>query len=629
MMNVTVDSPTFTSEGQASMLAAPQKSADGESYTLTNEDREKSRWLFGLLAKAKAWKNACGFSEAAENWDFWNSRQWAKQRAASLHMAVVNQIYSVVETFVGHVSDNIPDQIVRPRRQQHIPTSQVVTKLVKWADDVNDFHAEIELPTRSAVVTGFGVWRIDWDVTRDGYRGEPSYTFVDEGNFFASPWTKRPDLKDAEYCLEARNVPINYVRQTWERGKCVAPGVWDGTLTSLQVSQKDGRSHFSDYAAFTTTDGAYTQVTTGMSVAQKNKDLVTLIEAWVRQEDGTIRYVVCANGVILEDGPSPYEDQERMPYVVFNAIRRKDTVYGRSLVAVLKPLQKIINDFMSYLLDQQKYESDSPLVVDVENLEEAGNITNAAGSLYVNVSQRGPGYSLLTKPGANMKGLEIVETAIRYIRDISGNVDILRGEHPAGVTTLGAMEILRDEANVLVQKMMKQIMRAVKAKTELVIWRLKQFMTDERSVRITKPGNRTEFMTVNQRVGMTPDGNWELENEIPDDFEADVDFSPQPPGGTQAKVERAMALINTMAEDGKPLVDRQWVLEYLDEDQDMVDALMKRLEEQKAQDAQMAAAQAGAAGGGAPVGAMPPTGNDMLDDQGLEQRFLDLMAGSV
>ena len=160
-------------------------------------------------------------------------------------------------------------------------------------------------------------------------------------------------------------------------------------------------------------------------------------------------------------------------------------------------------------------------------------------------------------------------------------------------------------------------------------------MKDERTLRISGRRGQEEFITLNQREGMGADGEWQRSNVIPDDFEADMDFTPQPPGGSQARFERAMALIGTPAEDGKPLVDRQWVLEAIEEDQERIDGLMERLGQ--AQEAEQEAAEEQAAAqaeeqaaatpgpGGVPAPVQPKA--DDLDREGLLQRAAQIFSG--
>lgn len=578
---------------------------------LTESDRAKAEKIWGYYQKAKKWKMQCGADRWAKWWDFWRGRQWEKRRAQGFSMKVINETYSATETFVGNVWDEIPESTVMARKLEDKPTAEMFSKLINWTHDINEQDTELELPVRSAVVTGTGIRRVEWDWTMDGKRGAPRLIFVDESHIFFAPHTRK--AQNSSYVIEAQNVPKSEVAARWpERGPSVPGGVWDGTLTPLY----GGSGTFStagsgDTASFTIPDGTATQQSNS-TLKKTDKDLVTLMEVWIRQEDGTLRYIVCANGMILQDGPSPYQD-EKYPYSVYNVIRNKDSVYGISLVEMLESMQTELNEIHSYALDQQKYESDSPLVINIANAQEGKQFNNAPGNVYWDKSPNGQGYYTLNKPGANPKWFDMEERLRQKIRDISGGVDILHGEMPAQVTTLGGAEIIKQQANVIVGKMTKHVKAAVRNEDIMILDRMVQFFKDERIVRVSGHGGKSEYITVNERTNLDENGEWGRKNSIPDDFESDVDFSPMPPGGFQAKFERAMALLQG------GVVDGQYVLEEIDEDETKVEALMQRMA--AAQKAQMQAELA--AKGQAP----PP--QEEQDPSQMSEQLMNMLSGQA
>lgn len=606
MSEPTAGVKTDAADAQVGMDVLFAKSA-ADSAETTESDRKKAKLVWEMLQKGKKWKAKCGGEKWKKWWDFWKGRQWEKRRPNPYSMKVLNVTYEQTETFVGNVWDAIPESNVLPRNPEGRDLAETFTKLLNWAHDINEQETDLELPVRSAVVTGTGVRRVDWDPSGDRYKGIPRTTFVDEAFFFTSPQCKR--VEEAAWVIEAQNVPIEDMKKRFpDNGWRVPGGPWDGTLTPLYGAGDSGpmtSGASGDVAAFTLPDGTATQQTKS-ALASRDKDLVTLIETWIRQDDGTLRYLVVCNGIVLQDGPSPYKD-EKYPYVVYNVIRNKDSVYGHSLVEFLESMQTEINETHSYALDQQRYESDTPMVVNIANMEEGRPFVNAAGSVYYDSSPNGQGFYLLQKPGANPKWFEMEDRLHNKMRTISGGVDVLHGENPAGVTTLGAMEIVRQQANVIVSKMAKHVKAAVRREDLLLIERMKQFMKDERIVRVAGERGQEEFMTVNERETLGPDGEWKRQNEIPDDFECDVDFSPVPPGGIQAKFERDMALLQAGA------VDAQFVLEDIDIEQAKIDALMERLaqQQQAAQQAEMVKS-----------GQAPPEQGDTQDVMnGLKEMF--------
>lgn len=595
------------SDGLGHLMASMTPS---QAATLTESDRKKAEMLWGMYQAARKWKEECGMGAGtcAQRWDFWRGRQWTRRRPQNLSMCVINITYEQTETFVGSIGSDLPETSVLARKPDGKETAEVITKLLNWTHDINDQETDVELPVRSAVVTGTGIRRVDWDWQLDGKRGAPRLTFVDEAFIFFAPHTKR--VQDASYIIEAKNVPLEEIRKRWpDRGWQVPGGPWEGSLSPVYGpagTLTQGGS--GDVAAFTIPDGTQTQQSSSIQ-KKKDKNLATLMEAWIRQDDGTLRYVVCANGLILQDGLSPYDD-DLYPYTAYNVIRNKDSVYGISLVELLESMQKEINEVHSYALDQQRYESDTPIVVNTANMDEGKVFTNSSGSVYYDNAPGGNGYYLLSKPGANPKWFEMEDRLHSKARSISGGVDILHGERPAGVTTLGGMEIIKEQANVVVSKMTKHVMAAIKNEDRLIVRRIIQFMKDERVVRVTGIGGEEEHVTVNERSSLDMNGEWQRTNVIPDDFEADVDFTPTPPGGFQAKFERGMAM------HAAGIVDPQYVLEEIDEPLAKIQGVQERMAQ-----AQEAAAKAEAAA----KGQVPPGQDAEEDPHQLLQDAMNLL----
>jgi hypothetical protein len=93
-------------------------------------------------------------------------------------------------------------------------------------------------------------------------------------------------------------------------------------------------------------------------------------------------------------------------------------------------------------------------------------------------------------------------------------------------------------------------------------------------VRVTGPGNASQYVQVNKKAGLNSNAEWNLQNQIPEDFECDIDFKPEPPGGFQAKMERDLQLLQAQ------VVDSQFVQEDLDFDQATIQAIQQRMSQQ-------------------------------------------------
>lgn len=579
-----------------------QSSLSGaQMFEQSPEDQEKVKLLWKMFMEAKAWR-----SQWDKNWSrFWN--EWEGNHfygkvVHTLTRAVINQIFSSTETFIGHVNDAMDYPECKARRSETRINAKMITEWLKYEWEQCNAGFELEHVLRSAAVAGVGWAEIAWDETLHGNRGDCGFDPVDEKFIFLSPNSR--NLKEAFYLIDARNVPREYVKRTWPQMEEMIPtGPWDGSLINTRVYQ-GGSPGTDNYAQFRTTDDSRTSWTgsSGDQSSQRRANICTLMKAYIKQEDGTMRLLVVCNGIVLQDGESPYEDDD-YPYVQFNLIPTLDTYCGRSMVQFVEGLQEIMDLSLSYMLDQQRYSSDPMLIVDIDNVEEGSLIDNMPGAVLFNKSQNGEGYHWLQAPGFNAAWVEIQKMITEYMDSVLGRVDVLQGNKPPGVNTLGGLEIIRDEANVRVRNLIRWVKSSVKRVYLLMLSRLRQFATQERTIRIVGKFGLEDFMTVNPSVGMTATGQPVQQMTIPDDAEFDVEFGEESEGGKQALQEQTLALAGLPAEDGLPMVTRAYVLEKLGVDE--APELMQQFEaikqqQQQMQQQQMAAQAAPQGGGGQP-----------------------------
>lgn len=575
-----------------SKLAAEMQTEDEEAIV---------KMVAGLWMKAKEYRRPYDRHDA-RFWDLWEGNHWQSRISHTLTRAVVNQAHSAVETFVGHALDGMVDPQVKARKPELREKAKLIEKWLTYEWDANDVAQQGEHVVRSAAVTGRGWWNVEWDQSRLGGRGDVAILPVDERYVWASPHART--YEELRYLIDARNVPRDWLEANFERAAEVPPGVWDGTLSATRAYAATDDRDIGAWQEFKTTDGKYTNVSLEKGGRGKGQaDLATFVRAYIRQDDGSMRLVIVANGVLLQDGPSPYDDED-FPYACLSLIPGTDSLYGKPLIQFIEGLQEILNNSMSYLLDQQRYSSDPMLVVDEENVEQGQLIDNSPGAVLSNSSQRGQGYYWLQAPGFNQGWLEVQRVITEYMDSVLGRVDILRGERPAGVDTLGGLEVVRDQANVRLRKFTEHVRAAVKRVYKLTLSRLRQFAKDERTIRYVTRGGQEDFAQVNPAAGTGPDGMPVQEQTIESENEFDVAFGKDVPGGRQARIELAMTLAGTPAEDGLPMVDRQFVLEECEVEE--APEVMRRMAAMAQSQAEAQAAAAGKAEG-APGGEAQPS----------------------
>jgi hypothetical protein len=155
-----------------------------------------------------------------------------------------------------------------------------------------------------------------------------------------------------------------------------------------------------------------------------------------------------------------------------------------------------------------------------------------------------------------------------------------------------------------VRNLIRWVKAGVKRSYLLILSRLRQFVKEERTVRVPNQRGQEEYITVNPMMGNKPDGTPVQGQTLTDDAEYELEFGPEEPGGEQARREFVFQALQTPAEDGLPLVTRKWALEKLDiqEKDEILQEIdnEKNMQAQAAQQQQAAVADPAAQAGGQP-----------------------------
>ncbi len=583
--------------GQVNVLGqkgSPQQGAMGMSNSVnqTPEEQERIKLLTGMFQQASQFRSRWD-RHWPRFWNLWEGNHYYSKVVHTLTRAVINQVFSAVETFVGHVGDTLTLPNVFARDPNFRGQAKTVTKWLRTVWEQSGAEEQLQHVLRSAAVTGVGWIEIPWDRTLCNGRGNPAFLPVDERYMFVSPHCR--NTHEARYLIEAKNVPREYVEEAWpERGGLVPPGIWYPQVSNERMYT--GASPEGDqYSEFLTTDQSQSGWSRMAGVDPKtSRDLVTLMKFWIRQKDGSMGFMPVSNGILLIDPEnpdatkSPYQDED-FPYAQLNLLPTLDSPYGRSIVQFIESLQEVVDLSLSYLLDVQRYAADPMLVVHQLNFEQMHLVENMPGAILPDMSEGGSGYQWLQGPGFNQQWMQIIEQITSAMDSVLGRVDVLKGERPAGVNTLGGLEIIRDEANVRIRNLNRWVKSAVKRSYHLILSRLRQFATDERTLRVPDKKGKEDYITVNPMQGNAPDGTPQQEQTLTDDAEYEMDFGPEEPGGEQARKEFVFQALSTPAEDGLPLVTRKWALEKLDIQE--MDEILAEIDNEKNMQAQAMQAQ--------------------------------------
>lgn len=156
------------------------------------------------------------------------------------------------------------------------------------------------------------------------------------------------------------------------------------------------------------------------------------------------RYIIVAGGVVLYNGPWPYEKDDDFPFVPLSYQSRSDSPYGRSLAGELISLQYTYNRILSASLEQAEQQVDFVAIAKGTSVQaDAFDEIRGRGVkkiYYDNTSGMPPVFS--RSQGISQDKLAFLQKIERDMQDIAGVHDVTQGMAPAG-TPAEAIRLLQ------------------------------------------------------------------------------------------------------------------------------------------------------------------------------------------
>lgn len=482
----------------------------------------------------------------------WNGMQkdWQSTPTIPLSTSAVNSILAVI-------TDNKPSITVIPRQPENEIIATVIQAIVEWLWEFNDCDVKLPSTMLNTLIFGNGFWKILWDPSKSGGKGDISIINIDPTCMFFNP--EATSIDNADVVMHVEQMSLRRVEMMWpEKAAEVKAKIKDPSLIvdRPQVGQRPGGSR-STYNVATTTNSDVWQYTQGPSKdgGSQKKDTVTVMERWeLDKQSFKWKKAVLSPDVVLE--PMEETDFLMVPIVHFQDYQMPWTIWASGEIGLVENLQYEINRRRGMILDILRYCA-SPLLVydpgagaDIENLEvEPGKAIPAEG---------GPQAVSWMVPQVDLGGLfKVNETDKSDMNNILGNVDMIQGAHPPGVDAGIALEQLADAANARLRPKIRLMEAALRRAGKILIHYIQKNYTAERVFRIVGQ-DANQFFAINKPASMEPggvDANGQPQmqpvydqssNHIPQDAEFDVRIGAGStlPVSKSAKFQQAITLFD-------------------------------------------------------------------------------------
>lgn len=535
------------------------------------EDIELANAIRNLFYRARAARRPL-IQEWQKNYRILRNRTWLSTRPTWLPNPEVPEIYPIVSSITGWMTDQRPTLQVIPAAQPHSPYYQFYNQLgddlqtamqATWT--LNEYEAEIEQVIWDGMTCGAGIFKSGWDHTLSDGMGDAIMRRVD-------PWTFYPDpnatsMKDANYFMEVRTMSL----QELDRRH---PGAWEliGSGGAIEDTDDSPTAYDTTSSMPKANPGAISPATAPryglpgqgrMSATQATEDMgVTVFEAWIREHETETddngneivhdgwRVIVMANShILLNEKATDIWAHGQQPYDRWVPNRTGDFWGGVPMVTLLRPAQLSINRL---------------LAAAQLHIELTGNPvfkeSPRAGIQRTKITNK-PGQRLTVGEGATAEWLQqpqlsqdipaMVSFYIGEMERVSGLSAIARGMMPQGRPAQGTIADIQESSFVRIRLGQRNLEWCLRSAGEKIAALICEFYTEPRLVAVVGPSAESSSKALTGRHFYVPTE----EGRVPMRFQLLVQAGSSLPTSRGARISEADTLFAMGAIDELALLE--------------------------------------------------------------------------
>jgi hypothetical protein len=498
-------------------------------YEASPEEKQALKLVNRLFEKAKAAKK-----KVDEPWLDWykmfRGKQWKEKRPSYRHSEVINMIFQHIQASVPIITDSRPRLNFIPTEPGDFPVSEILNKAAESDWEKNNWGMTL---TECVFDTNiYGTALAEWGFDAKAERGVGAISFESLDPFYAFPDPEARDVNDrrGRYFIVAEPVDVSVLKHEFpQKAKWIKPD-----LTDLMQDADRGELSGVTYKSPTDT----TVSTDSHSPFEANqKDKALKITLWLKPNSGLdkgevleekeaklddqgqpmldpagapmVEYVqrlkypngrkiVVSGGIVLSDGPNPYEDG-RFPYARLVNYANPRGFWGISEVEQLEGPQKIFNKLVSFALDVLTLMGNPVWVVDSDSEVDTDNLFNRPGLII----EKAKGTEVRREEGVQLQPyvLQLIDRMKTWFDDIGGDQDVSRGVRPEGITAASAINSLQEAAKTRLRLKTRNVDAFLQDGGQLYQSRAFQFYSAPRMFRLTNDQNVSQYFKMHINTG--------------------------------------------------------------------------------------------------------------------------------
>jgi len=555
--------------------------SDSPVYSPSAEEKQAIKLVESLFQKAKAARGRYD-SRWLDFYQFFRGKQWKEARPSYRHSEVINFVFQSIQSTVPIITDTRPRIEYIPQEPQDNDYAMLMNDIIEADWSKNNWLSELTEVIYDGHFYGTGLSSMCYDP--DGSHGAGNIKFESEDPFWCFPAPEARDTnKECPFFVHARPRTIDWVKKRWPEHK-------EHVKADLIDLMKGAKADFNKVTFRSPVDDKVYMENEGTPADSLDKDKCLVITAWIaddelveesekeingekvyesRKKYPNGRRIVTCSGVLLEDGPNPYEDGS-IPFQRWQNYVLPREFWGISEVEQLESPQRIFNKLISFALDCLTLMGNPVWVVSNDSDVDVENLFNRPGLII----EKNPGSEVRREEGTQLQPyvLQLIDRMQQWFNDIAGTQDVTRGATPGSVTAASAISSLQEAAQTRVRQKSRNLDQYLQVAGQQYASRVMQFYTAPRVFRLTNnQGVTTYFKAMFEKDAEgkssatvqqwnAQGGGWDMPTKLQASGQLDIKVTT---GSTLpfAKAEKEQKLLQLF---DRGIVDQQEVLQGTD-----------------------------------------------------------------
>lgn len=433
------------------------------------------------------------------------NRTWLTNRPSYLPSPEVPEIYPILASQVGWMTDQRPTLEVNPASEPHSSFHEFYSTLAHDLQTAlqasmfqSGFEGQAEQVVWDGLTYGTGILKTGWSATAAGGLGDGQITRVDPYTFYPDPHATSMD--DANYFIEARTMSVQEMDRRWPGSMdYINPGIQHDTDKAPSMLDMSGGTARANAGAISpSTNPSYGQPGQSNRVHATEDPGVTVLECWLREHEyveiegtdtNTVKeswrvVVIAGTRILMDEKADELWGHGSHPYDKFTP-HANGQFWGFSIVEWLVPSQLAINRLLASFMMNVDLSGNPVFMEDARAGISRTKITNKPGTRIT--TNNAEASKWMDPPTVSPQMFQLVDFFVNEMERVSGLTAISRGLNSGGRTAEGVIDQLQEASFVRVRMALRNFERALQGAGNKLATIIVENYTQPRLVQIVGP----------------------------------------------------------------------------------------------------------------------------------------------